>query len=132
MLRTIGAVIAGYVAIGILVVITDQIFAMSDPGFKAAAMPPLYYFVISLATDTAYTVAGGALCALLARERSRSAALGLIALGEAIGLASTVMLWASVPHWYSFALLAIYPPAVWLGSRLPAWARLVSSGPAFG
>jgi hypothetical protein len=43
---------------------------------------------------------------------------GLIILGELMGVASTVYLWNTVPHYYSFFLLIVYPPAVWLGAKL--------------
>jgi hypothetical protein len=116
--RIIAAVLAGYVAIGVLVVITDQFFAAFIPGFKAMPLPPLYYFVVSLGTDTLYSVFGGYLCSLIARARSQTAGLGLIVFGEVIGLASQIVLWKTVPHWFAIALLLLYPPAVWLGSRL--------------
>jgi hypothetical protein len=57
--RVIGSAIAGYVAIGILVVCTDQIFALLVPGFKSLPMPPTYYFAVSLLTDTIYSIIGG-------------------------------------------------------------------------
>ena len=117
MSRSIVAVIASYAAIGVLVVLTDQVAAALIPGVKSMS-PPLYYFVLSLITDTVYSGFGGYLCALIARERAQKATLGLIIFGEILGVASTVLFWQSIPHWFSFALLIVYPPAVWLGSRL--------------
>ena len=49
--------LAGYVAIGVLVVLTDLVFAAVIPGFPAMAQPPLYYFVIVAFTDTLYSIA---------------------------------------------------------------------------
>jgi hypothetical protein len=126
MLRTIGAVLAGYVAIGVLIFGTDQLFAALIPGFSSMAMPPDYYFAASVATDTAYSIGGGYLCARIAQAGIRSATIGLMVFGELMGLASTVYLWKTVPHWYSFALLLLYPPAVWIGSRLSVGRRLVN------
>ena len=118
MVRLIGAVLAGYVAIGILVVLTDLIFGAAIPGFKNMSMPPLYYFVIVLCTDTLYTVAGGYLCAACARASARPATLALIIFGEIAGIVSTILGWRIQPHWFAFALLVLYPFAVWIGSRL--------------
>jgi hypothetical protein len=118
MLRMIGAVVAGYVVIGVLIAATDQAFAALIQGFSSMAMPPAYYFASSVVTDTAYSIGGGYLCALIARAQARIAAIGLMVFGELVGLASTVYLWKTVPHWYSFALLILYPPAVWAGSML--------------
>ena len=41
MVRIAAAVLGGYVAIGILVVLTDAIFAAAIPGFRAMTTPPL-------------------------------------------------------------------------------------------
>ena len=118
MLRIIGAVLAGYVAVGVLIFCTDLLFGALIPGFKSTARPPDYYFAASLATDTAYSIAGGYLCALIAGPQARTATIGLMGFGELVGVASTVYLWNMVPHWYSFALLILYPLATWAGSRM--------------
>ncbi|MGD0436043.1 MAG: hypothetical protein ABSB86_06240 [Bryobacteraceae bacterium] len=117
MIRTVLAILGGYAVIGILVVATDQVFAALIPGFRSAPMPPLYYFGISLATDTFYSIGGGYLCALIARERFRGATLGLMIGGEIVGAASQIAFWQTVPHWFAIALLILYPPAIWIGSR---------------
>ena len=118
MLRTVSAAVAGYVLIGLLVVATDQVFAWSIPGFALMTVPPDRYFVISLITDSLYSLAGGYLCAVIARDRTRHAILWLIVLGEIIGLGAQVALWDTVPHWFGIGLLALYAPAVWLGGRM--------------
>lgn len=82
MLRIIGSVLAGYIAVGILVALTDLIFAAAIPGFRTMAAPPLYYFVIVTFTDTIYTIGGGYLCAATARASARTATLGLMICGE--------------------------------------------------
>ena len=118
MARAFLAVIAGYAAIGILVTLTDLMFSLLVPGWKAMPRPPLYYFVTSLGTDLLYSVFGGYVCFVIARERAKAATLGLIIVGELIGLASQIALWKTVPHWFGIGLLILYPPAIWLGSRL--------------
>jgi hypothetical protein len=118
MVRNIVAVVAGYVAMGLLVVATDQVFAAVIPGFKSMPMPPAYYFVISLITDSVYAAVGGYLCSRIAQPPHRNATLGLIIFGELMGVATTIVFWKFIPHWFSFALLILYPPAVWIGSRL--------------
>jgi hypothetical protein len=116
--RIIAAVALGYIAIGALVVATDQLFAAVIPGFKSMAMPPLYYFVISLGTDFLYSIVGGYLCSVIARARDKTATLALIVFGELIGVVSQIALWKTVPHWFGFGLLILYPPAIWIGYLL--------------
>ena len=119
MLRNILAVIGGYLATGLLIFSTDQLFAALIPGFKAMTTPPLYYFLISVVTDALYSIIGGFLCARIAHPPfRRNAMFSLILLGELVGVVSTIFLWKIVPHWWSFALLLLYPPAVWLGFKL--------------
>jgi hypothetical protein len=134
MVRIAAAVLAGFVGIGILVVLTDQIFAAAVPGFQAITPAPLYYFVTVLCTNTLYSVAGGYLCAVIARAAVRKATIALMIFGEIMGVVATVLAWNTEPHWYAFALLVLYPVAVWLGSRLrsggaqPAMVSQVSAG----
>jgi hypothetical protein len=118
MVRIVGAVLAGYAAVGVLVVLTDLIFAAVIPGFRAMAIPPLYYFEIVLCTDALYSVAGGYLCAAIASASLRKATLGLMIFGEIMGLVSTIVYWHTQPHWFALALLVLFPLAVWIGSSL--------------
>jgi hypothetical protein len=124
--RIVAAAVAGYVAIGILVVLTDQVFAAVIPGFKSMTTPPLYYFVASLGTDSLYSILGGYLCCVIARAGCRNATLMLMVLGEIIGVVSQVSLWQTVPHWFGIGLLILYPPMVWIGSLLRSRGRGVA------
>lgn len=117
MLRTIIAVLVGYAFIGLLIVATDHLYSLQTPGFSAMKMPPTWYFLASMATDTPYTIAGGWLCSVISSSDVRATG-GLIILGEVMGIASTVYLWTTVPHFYSFYLLVAYPVAVWFGAKL--------------
>ncbi len=118
MLRTVLAILGGYAAIGILVVATDQVYAALIPGFRQVSIPPSYYFGLSIITDAFYCVGGGYLCALIARENFHWATLGLMIGGEIVGAASQIAAWQTVPHWFAIALLILYPPAIWFGSKL--------------
>ena len=126
-MRIAGAVIAGYMAIGILVVLTDQIFALAIPGFASLTERPLYYFAIVLFTDTLYSAAGGYLCAVIALASAYKATLALMVFGEIMGLASTIVGWHDQPHWFAIALMLFYPPAVWAGYWLRSRRRLPAS-----
>ncbi|HEX4229650.1 MAG TPA: hypothetical protein VHZ07_13345 [Bryobacteraceae bacterium] len=116
--RTIAAVIFGYMTTGLLVILTDQIISGSIPGFHSMKKPPNYYFAISLATNTLYSIMGGYLCSAVARDQWRMAVVGLIILGETLGSVAQRSLWNSVPHWFGIGLLALYVPAVWFGGYL--------------
>jgi hypothetical protein len=114
--RMILAILAGYVLIGVLVTVTDRVFA-AVPGF-AIMNPPRYYFLVTLGTDFVYSAVGGYVCSWIAGERAWEGTLCLIAFGETIGLASQVLSWKTVPHWFGIGVLVMYPLGVWIGSRL--------------
>jgi len=118
MRRIIAAVFAGYIAIGIMVVLNDQVAARVIPGFASMAVPPASYFRSSLVTNTLYSVLGGLLCAAIARQHARRATVWLMAFGEMAGIASQIALWRTVPHWFGLVLLLTYPPAIWFGAKL--------------
>ena len=118
MLRAILAAVAGYVAIGVLVVFTDQLFSLMILGFNSRSTPPGYYFVLSLISDSFYSMLGGYLCATIGRAAARRATLIMILGGELIGLVAMIALWHTTPHWFALGLLILYPPSVWAGSRL--------------
>ncbi|HXM97015.1 MAG TPA: hypothetical protein VN982_00925 [Candidatus Dormibacteraeota bacterium] len=131
MLRNILAVIAGYLVTGVLIFSTDQLFAALIPGLKTMTPRPLHYFLISVVTDTLYSIIGGFVCARIAHPPvRRNATISLIVLGELVGLVSTIFLWNNAPHWFSFALLLLYPPAVWLGFKLQARQAHISPAAA--
>lgn len=116
--RSVGAVLAGYIVIGILVVLTDQVWSRSVPGFSSLPQPPTYYFAITLFTDFLYSAVGGWVAIRIARQRQLRYAVGLILFGELIGIATQISLWNTVPHWYGLSLLILYPAGVLLGAKL--------------
>jgi uncharacterized membrane protein YoaT (DUF817 family) len=116
MVKNILAAIAGYAAIGVLVVTTDQIFSWVIPGFKTMAMPPLFYFAVSLLTDFIYSAVGGYICSAIAGSSSKTATLILVILGEVIGILVAVVGWQTMPHYFVLGLLVLYPLGVFLGS----------------
>jgi len=117
MLRVILAALLGYAFIGLLIFGTDLVYGQLIPGMHPNAYPPIYY-QLAMLTDTLYTFAGGWLCGRISRYDSR-ATWGLIILGQVMGVAATVILWNTAPHYYSFYLLVMYPFAVWFAAKQP-------------
>ena len=118
MLRAVAAVLVGYITVGVLIFATDQLFGLIIPNMQSMHELPVYYFVISIVTDTAYSALGGWVCAAIGKSHARMSVLFLMALGEVAGLAATIWNWGVVPHYFSFALMILYPPAIWLGGQL--------------
>jgi len=118
-LRSVAAVLAGYVSIGVLVVLTDALVWAIRPGeYISGQAPPVYYYVISLFTVPLYTVLGGCLCAWIAKAKPWKHVLALVIFGEIMGVLSIAASWGKAPLWYGLALLVLYPPAIWFGGLL--------------
>jgi len=115
MLRIVLGALAGYAFIGVLIFGADQVYAQLIPAIHSGT-PPASYYQLAMLTDTVFTFAGGWLCGLIAK-RDLQATWGLIIIGELMGIASTVYLWHTAPHYYSFYLLVMYPIAVWYGAK---------------
>jgi hypothetical protein len=120
--RSIGAVLAGLLAIVILSTATDAVLHATGvfPPFGQAMADGL--FVLALAYRTVYGVGGSYLTARLAPDRPMQHALALGVVGLVVGIAGTVATWGRGPEfgpkWYALAVIAIAIPSAWAGARL--------------
>ena len=119
MKRIVLGSLLGYIFIGLTSVMTHQLlYAQMVP---SEASPRTQYLAVITATDTAFAILGGWLCAAISRKR-REAMLTLIVVGELSSVTLALLLWRVVPHFYNFVGWILYPPAVWLGARLGSLA----------
>jgi hypothetical protein len=124
--RSIGAVLAGMLAVVILSLGTD--LALHAAGIFPALGDRMSdnLFVLATVYRTIYAVLGGYITARLAPNRPMQHALlnGLI--GVALSTLGAVVTWnrALGPHWYPLALVVTALPTAWLGGKL----RLVQLG----
>lgn len=120
MLRSVLAVVVGFVVIGCLVGVTDlmmrSLFATSfGPNGRTTdvvvlAITEIYVF--------AYATAGCWLCARIAQRRPMLHALILGVLGLVFNVIGTYMTWQLYPAWYHVVALILVMPAAWLGGRI--------------
>jgi hypothetical protein len=122
--RSIGAVLAGLVAIFVLHLGTDAI--MHAAGVFPPWGQPMSDGLFGLATAyrIAWSIVGCYLTARLAPNHPLRHALILGALGVLLSTAGAAAAWNSGlgPHWYPLALIAISLPCGWVGGRLGARA----------
>ncbi len=127
MLRSIGAVFAGFLAVVILSLVTDAV--MHATGVFPSWGQPVGDAPLLLATAyrTVYGVAGSYIAARLAPDRPMWHALLLGIIGFVLGIAGAVATWNSGPafgpHWYPIALIALALPGAWLGGKLGSGKR---------
>jgi peptidoglycan/LPS O-acetylase OafA/YrhL len=118
--RSIGAVLAGFLATAILSIATD--LAMHGTGIFPPEGQPMSngLFVLATVYRTIYTIAGGYITARVAPNRPMTHAWVLAVIGVLAAIAGTVATWDKGPEfgpkWYPIALVVLAIPSVLLGS----------------
>ena len=120
--RSIGVVLAGFLAVVILSIGTDAVL------HATGVFPPLgqpmvdALWLLATAYRAVYGAAGSYIAARLAPDRPMHHALALGVVGLAAGLAGAVATWNGGPEfgpkWFSLGLIAIAMPCAWAGGRL--------------
>jgi hypothetical protein len=118
LLRSIGATLAGLLAIVILSTATDM--ALHATGIY----PPINermsdkLFVLATAYRVVFGIAGCYLAARLAPDRPMKHALILGVVGLVLSIAGAAAMWDAGPGWYSLAIIAIALPCAWIGGKV--------------
>jgi hypothetical protein len=132
--RSVVAVVVGFVVIGVLAMGTNALLKATMPGVFAPdgrvdSVPWLLFIQLYV---LAYAVFGCWLAARLAPNGAMRHALILGVLGLAFNIAGTVALWDLMPAWYHIVALALVMPAAWVGGwiRERQLARVAIPSPA--
>lgn len=117
---SIGAVLAGMVAIFVLSIGTDVALHAAGiyPSLGQRMSDDL--FVLATAYRIVYGIAGSYIAARLAPDRPMQHALVLGAIGVVLSTVGAVVMWDAGPAWYSLAIIAISLPCAWAGGKLYA------------
>jgi len=120
--RSIGALLAGFLAVVMLSIGTDAV------SHAMGIFPPLgqpmsdALFLLATAYRVVYGVAGSYVTARLAPDRPMEHALVGGAVGLVLSIVGAVATWNRVPslgpHWYPLVLVATALPCAWLGGKL--------------
>jgi hypothetical protein len=122
MLRSIGAVFAGLVAVFILALATDELLQAAKifPPFGQTMSGSL--FLLATIYRTAYSIVGGYITARLAFDKPVKHAVILGVIGFVLGTAGALATWRRGPefgpHWYPLALVVLAIPSSWAGGWL--------------
>ena len=121
--RSTGAVVAGFAAVVVLSLGTDQVLHMLKvyPPWGQRMSDPL--FALATAYRVVFNVAGGYIAARLAPSAPMRHALALGIVGLVLSIGGVVFAVAKPelgPMWYPVVLLVVAVPCAWLGG---AWYR---------
>jgi hypothetical protein len=121
-LRRIGAILAGLIAVVVLSTTTDVV--MHTTGVFPPSRRPMSdaLFLLATAYRIVYGIVGGYIAARLAPDRPMAHALTLGVVGLAVSVAGAVAIWNAGPElgprWYPLALIVIAIPTCWAGGQL--------------
>jgi hypothetical protein len=134
--RSIGAVLAGLVAIFAVTTVTDVVLHATGifPPWGQPMSDRL--FLLATAYRIVYGVAGSYLTARLAPDRPMRHALWLGLVGLVISIAGAVATWRLGPEfgpkWYPLAVAAMALPCAWVGGKLRERELRASDGGVSG
>jgi hypothetical protein len=114
--RSIGAVLAGFLAIVVLSVGTDTILEQTGV-LPSGALFDTGLLLLALMYRSLFSVIGAYIAARLAPHHPMRHALALGVLGIFVSALGTVAAQGLGPAWYGFALVLVSLPLAWLGGR---------------
>jgi hypothetical protein len=117
--RSTGAILAGFIAVFVLSLGTDQVFhtlgvyppwgePMTDTGL----------LLLALSYRIVYGIVGGYLVALLAPRNAMRHALIMGGIGFVLSAAGGIAMWDMGAHWYPIALALSALPCAWYGATM--------------
>ncbi|HEV2148628.1 MAG TPA: hypothetical protein VGR37_14585 [Longimicrobiaceae bacterium] len=120
MLRSLAAILVGFVLIGGLALGADVVLRAALPGaFDASGrVDDVPVLLLMMGYVGLFAVTGCYLAARLAPGRPMLHALVLGVLGLAFNVAGTLAMWETAPAWFHFASLLLVMPYAWVGGRL--------------
>lgn len=121
--RSVGAVVAGLVAIIMLSNGTDTILEATGvfPSVEVQreeGFDTLWMVMLAIVYRSIYMVLGGYVTAALAPDRPMRHAVILGITGIAFGILGAIATRDITPAWFSISLIVLGLPCVWLGGRL--------------
>jgi hypothetical protein len=113
-LKSIGAVLAGFLVVVVLSVGTDMVMHAAGVFSAMGQTMAESLFVLATAYRTLYSIAGAYIAAQLAPDRPMAHALALGVLGLAVSILGAAVTWNKIPafgpHWYPLALIVLAMP----------------------
>jgi hypothetical protein len=129
MLRSLFAVVVGFIAVTLLAYAGQLLFAavLPDQTMPGTSLVPVA-LVMVLVLEGLCNVAGGLVTGMLAPRKAVMHAAVLGALETLLVLASSGKVLADAPGWYAVAVVLVTLPAAVVGGRLAERFRPIEAG----
>lgn len=117
--RSVAAILAGFIAVFVLSLATDQLFhALNVYPPWDQPMTDTGLLLLALTYRIVYGIAGGYLVARLAPRNPMRHALIMGSIGFVLSVAGAIAMWDMGAHWYPVALALSAIPCAWAGAKL--------------
>jgi hypothetical protein len=126
-LRSIGAVIAGFASVVVLSVATDALCEKWGIFYSMAsgAMLTTWMLFLALLYRSVYTVIGGYVTAKLSPSNPMKHVTALGIIGTLAGITGVIVGWNLSAHWYPIAIALTGFMFAWYGGRLQTRSEIV-------
>lgn len=131
MLRSITAIVVGFIFIGALSIGADFALRSAVPGVfsPTGRVDNTGVLLLMMGYVFVFAVTGCYLAARLAPQKPLKHALVLGMLGLIFNVVGTIAMWETAPAWFHIIMLILVMPAAWLGGKLRE-AQLARNGSA--
>lgn len=117
-LKSIWAVLAGFLFLVILSILTDVFLEKTGLMKQPFHLNSAWFIVFVIIYRNVFSTIGSYITASLAPNRPmRHAMIGGF-IGLALSIVGAVAMWDVPPHWYAISLIVLALPSAWLGGKL--------------
>jgi hypothetical protein len=117
-LKSIWAILAGFLVTVILSIVTDQILEKTGLMKTPFEYNSSGFIIFVILYRTIYGILGSYITAWLAPGRPMRHVLIGACIGLVIATIGTIAMWDVPPHWYPITLIALALPTAWVGGKL--------------
>lgn len=117
-LKSIGAVVAGLVAVFVLSGATDALLEGTGVMKQPFADNGTGFILLVVLYRQLYVAIGAYITAALAPDKPMKHAMILAGIGFVLGIVGAIVMWHVPPHWYPVSLVVLGWPSAWMGGWL--------------
>lgn len=117
-LKSIGAVLAGFVLVVILSIVSDLLFVKTEIMKQPFNLNSTFFIVFVVFYRSLFSTIGSFLTAKLAPSNPMKHAMIGGFIGLVLSIIGAITMWDTPPRWYAIALVITALPSAWLGGKL--------------
>jgi hypothetical protein len=117
-LKSTGAVLAGFVFVVILSILADLVLVKTGLMKQPFDLNSFWFIIFVILYRCLFATLGSYLTAYLAPDRPMRHSMIGGAIGLAMGIIGAIAMWNQPPHWYPITLIITALPCAWLGGQI--------------